>query len=350
MLVLMILCCPGAGAVEIAPTAIPRDGLLVLTNGSLIEGVIALEGDYYKIVLPKGKLRVRVDQVEFFCESKEEAYIRRRSRKITTTTNADAHLEMARWCIQHELLSYANAEIEAARALDPEHRLLAGVARQLSQAEIHQARAQPTDPVVRDEKVETVAAEVDPGARFGEIPVWARTEFIKRIQPMMVQSCATSGCHLPDGAQVMQINRTALDGVGSPDLIRSNLTSIVAMLDLEDPETSRLLVMGAAAHGTEGKQSRALTPHQLGILRAWITQLALNEMPQEEVEETPVTEIVVGMGNGSQQKYTVSAPSAATTPDPFDPAEFNSSHGGDSEPAAATVDAPAESQPSEPSQ
>src|SRR5690606_18045867 len=101
----------------------------------------------------------------------------------------------------------------------------------------------------------------------------------------------TAGCHLPNTSQKLQIDRLALDGVGNPDLIYRNLASTIAVLDLTKPAASPLLEMGAAVHGNEGKQSHPLTPHQLEILRAWVTQLALNEPPREPVEESPITQI-----------------------------------------------------------
>ena len=300
--------------------------------------------------LPKGKLQVRVDQVDFLCQSKEEAYVRRRARLITMTSTAEAHLELARWCVQHDLLANGEAEIAAARKLDPQHRLLPSVERQLAQAKTSTDRTRQPAMIKDDQVVTTSAVTENVGRAFGEIPPWARTEFIKRVQPMMVQSCATAGCHLPSTSQQMQIDRTALDGVGNPDLIHRNLASIIAMLDLANPEQSQLLVKGAAAHGPESKQSRPLTPHQLEILRAWVTQLALNEAPTEVVEEVPVTQIVVGMNNGSQQKFILGTPAAAASPDPFDPAEFNRGQDSGKEPETAEATPPAEDSSTEPIQ
>jgi hypothetical protein len=142
---------------------------------------------------------------------------------------------------------------------------------------------------------------------------------------------------LPGSSQTLQIDRLALDGIGNPELIHRNLAATTALLDLADPEASRLLEMGAKAHGSDGKQSRPLTPHQLEILRAWVIQLALNEQPREPVEETPVTQIVVGMNSGPQQKFLQGANGATPAPDPFDPAEFNDSQN----PASAVPNADA---------
>jgi hypothetical protein len=188
------------------------------------------------------------------------------------------------------------------------------------------------------------------GQPFGEVPGWARTEFIKRIQPMMVHSCATAGCHQPDTPRHLQIDRLALDGVGNPELIHRNLASTVAMLDLAEPEASRLISMGTTAHGRGRKQSRPLSPHQLEILRVWITQIALNEPPRETSDESPVPQIVVGMSNGPRRKSTLDTTRAVPASDPFDPTEFNRSDEATDAPTSTNITQPSEDPATEPAQ
>jgi hypothetical protein len=306
--------------------AAPQQGFLVLANGSVMEGTVARDGDYFQVLLQKGKLQVRVDQVDFFCLSMEEAYVRRRARKIGTTSTVEAHLEMARWCVQHNLLANAGAEIQAARTLNAKHPQIELVERQVMQANEQARELAIANKVIVDHQVHTTSAAVEPeGTPFGEIPLWARSEFIKRIQPMMAHSCATAGCHLPNSTQSMRIHRNALDGVGNPELIHGNLASVIEQVDLEKAEESPLLMYGAAAHGTRRQQSRPLTPHQLEILRAWVTQVSLGEPPAAEAkEEGRVAQIVIGMNSSNQPKPQAAEQEAAAAPDPFDPAAFNS--------------------------
>jgi hypothetical protein len=330
-LLISLAVCPLAGttfAKEFG-TPTPQEGFLVLANGSVIQGVVAEEGAYFHVLLKKGKLQVRVDQVDFFCNSMEEAYVRRKARRIANNATADAHLDLARWCVQHELFACAESELNEARTLDPKHQEIPFVDRQLAQAfELANERSSEVEPVV-DEHIQPAAAfEEQSSTAFGEIPTWARTEFIKRVQPMMVHSCATAGCHLTSSPQQMRIARNALDGVGSPELIGQNLSSVIAQINLAQPESSRLLVMGAAAHGIAASdQSDPLTPHQLEILRAWITQLALREQPAEDIEhEIPSAQVVIGMNSSAQKAALASESSEAASQDPFDPAAFNSEH------------------------
>ncbi len=330
---------PTATAAELAG-ATPQQGLLLLANGSVIAGEILLDGDYYRVLLAKGKLQIRIDQVDFFCLTMEEAYSRRRSRRIANPSTADAHLEMVRWCLQQELFTQATSELQAARAIDPSHHLLGIMKRQLEQAQELALRKPQPGPAVSQAVVQTTANLAHIGAASSEVPPWARTEFIKRIQPMMVHSCATGGCHASNSSHELRIDRTALDGVGSPELIQRNLSSVIATIDFADPEASRLIVLGAAAHGVVGgEQSKALTPHQLEILRAWVTQLVLKQTPSEEDDNQPrLAQIVVGMNSSAQQKFNGSDPAAAT-PDPFDPTAFNDEHAVTAEPSSEAAEA-----------
>jgi hypothetical protein len=329
--------------------AAPQEGFLVLANGSVLEGTVAQDGDYFQVLLEKGKLQVRVDQVDFFCHSMEEAYVRRRARRIGTTSTVEAHLEMARWCVQHDLLANAAAELQTARTRDAKHPQIELVERQVIQAHERVRELASAANVIVDHRVQPASAEIESDSTpFGEIPLWARSEFIKRIQPMMAHSCATAGCHMPNSSQSMRIYRNALDGVGNPELIHGNLAAVIGQVDLENPEESPLLMYGAAAHGTARQQSRPLTPHQLEILRAWVTQVSLGEPPAEVQPkgEARVAQIVIGMNSTSQPAPKPAEQERAAAPDPFDPAAFNQEQPGE---AAQESEAPnsAQSTPAE---
>ena len=357
-LISAVVCALATSARAIEPTnSAPQQGFLVLANGSVLKGVVALDGDHYRVLLEKGKLQVRADQVDFFCKSMEEAYIRRKARRIPTNATADAHLEMARWCVQHQLFASAATELQNAQAIDPKQPQLPFVERQITQAQqlAEQREAAPASHIT-DIQVQPAAATVEKEpAAFGEIPPWARTEFIKRVQPMMVHSCATAGCHVLSSSQQMSIERSALDGVGNPEVINRNLISVITQVNFTEPETSRLLAMGAATHGAaDGEQSKPLTPHQLEILRAWVTQLALREPPadQEQDSEPSVAQVVIGMNSTAQRAALAAEQPPVASQDPFDPAAFNSEHSRTAEEKSAPAEATSQpsTAPSEPAQ
>ncbi len=302
----------------------PQAGLLVLTNGSILKGVVSLEGELYRVMLPKGELLVRATQVDFFTKSLEEAYARRRER--SRVNSADSHVELARWCVQNGMLEHALEEISEARSLDSGHQMLDGLTRQ-----VEQLRAIATKSVEPESLPDVSSAQAEPTQKTPlllahEIPQWARVEFVRRIQPMLIHTCATGGCHNPDSSQKLQLDREALVGIGSPELIQQNLDSVIRAVDFNEPETSLLLARGLAAHGTQGqKLSPAFSPRQVAILRAWITQLTKEQVEEVEpmraslTDEESVTESIPS----AQPSRHVGAPSHRGARDPFDPAFFN---------------------------
>ncbi len=307
------------------PPATPQQGLLVLTNGSILQGVISREGEKYRIMLPKGELQVRSTEVDFFCHNMSEAYAHRRELRRFAT--ADAHLEMVRWCLQHGLLDHARAELEEARAMEPHLPQLDVLSRQidyLGRDKSPTNKPPSTEPARTSPEVPTTESSV----RSSEFPQWARVEFVRRIQPMLIHSCATGGCHCPGSSQKMQVNREALSGIGSPELIQQNLESVFRMVDLSDPEASPLLTHALAVHGTvQGEHSEAFTPRQAAIMRAWIAQLTEDQSENsistngptiEATQEGKELDILAAkpVRNGAElDRFQVR--------DPFDPDLFN---------------------------
>ncbi|WP_146451499.1 hypothetical protein [Bythopirellula polymerisocia] len=315
----------GATIVAESAASPPQQGLLVLNNGSILEGVVSEEEEHFRVMLPNGELLVRTTEVDFFCHNIKEAYYHRRERHGGTT--ADSHLEVVRWCLQHGLLDQAEAELEEASSLEPRHRLLEVFARQIEHFRAAETQTQsPTKIMLAEpEPLQLVSNETDIPLT-PEIPQWARVEFVRRIQPMLVHTCATGGCHVPGSKQRMLIDREALAGIGSPELIQQNLDSVVRMISTSDSDESLLITKGTSVHGLSPRaQSKAFTPRQVAILRAWLTQLT-----DEQLGETSTTvDTAIKRDAASENSVAVQQvvngadPSRYMAKDPFDPKLFN---------------------------
>lgn len=307
-----------------ASESAPQAGLLVLTNGSVLEGVVCLEGEHYRVMLPKGELQVRVTQVDFFCKNLNEAYARRQER--SRGNSVDSHVELAQWCVQQGMLEQAMEEIALARSLDSQHRMLEVLTRQVDQLRASTTINVDTELEPSTKSEESESKQDTTVSTAHEIPQWARVEFVRRIQPMLIHTCATGGCHYPGSSSKMQLDREALAGIGNPDLIQQNLDSVVQQLSFDDSESSTLLARGITVHGIEGKkQSEAFTPRQIAILRAWFTQLASEQIEMAEPSYTGTRQKESATNPGSiAQHQRASAKSRYTgARDPFDPARFN---------------------------
>lgn len=302
----------------------PQAGLLVLTNGSILKGVVSLEGELYRVMLPKGELMVRATQVDFFSRSLDEAYARRRER--SRVNSADSHVELARWCVQNGMLEHAWKEISEARSLDSRHQTLDVLTRQVEQISAIATKNVEPELLQGGNSAQVEPAQKTPLMLAHEIPQWARVEFVRRIQPMLIHTCAAGGCHNPGSSHKLQLDREALAGIGSPELIQRNLDSVIRTVNFDEPETSLLLARGLATHGTqEQKLSPAFTPRQIAILRAWITQLTNDQVEEVESEIASMTdgESVIDSIHSAQPGRHDVAPRHHGARDPFDPALFN---------------------------
>ncbi len=300
----------------------PVEGIVVLRNGNLLQGKVQRRGEDYLVHLPNGSLQVRGGQVEMVCQNMEEAYQRRRGNR--GGTSADSHLELAAWCLRHDLLSNAENEIQNARTLDASHPRLGRLQRQLEQAaQIAERRYEQHTKV---EEVPTTppldAAELD------KAPDWARALFVRQIQPLVVHSCATGGCHQSTTPSDFRLNRLAVEGAGHPDATLRNLAETLKQIDWEAVENSDLLVRARKAHGSKNA-STPLSARKLQVLRGWVEQLAEAHRKDTELrtvphlaEVAPPLELIPPQQTVAKLDGKIHAVSYEAA-DPFDPAAFN---------------------------
>src|SRR5262245_31072061 len=97
----------------------PEDGVVLLRNGQVLRGRIAHTGDQYVVSLTSVEIRLKCDTVEHVCRDLEEGY--RRKRADIEHGKVQDRLELAQWCIRHELFGYAARELSDAIAADPRH-------------------------------------------------------------------------------------------------------------------------------------------------------------------------------------------------------------------------------------
>ena len=323
-------------------TSQPVEGVLVLRNGNILRGKLQQQGKFYHVHLPNGELQIREQQVEMACQNIEEAYQRRREARAGST--ADSHLELASWCLRHGLFDHVEAELQDAQATDPDHPRLALLRRQLKHSLLMEQRKE--QQLHAKATVVPEPAPLDP-ASLEKAPQWARALFVRQIQPLVVQSCAASGCHQSDSESDFHLNRLAIDGAGHPDATLRNLAAMLEQIDWDAAGQSDLLLRARQAHGSV-TASMPLPPHKLKVLQGWVEQLAeahrkeseLNSLrlvaalppnlspqpklqlhpPQQQASQETPGEIRIA---SYEQKYA----------DPFDPSAFNQRYAKKVEPA-----------------
>jgi len=101
------------------PRLLPRAGVLVLRNGSVLEGKILRVGDRYVVGLSeRDEVVVPADRVEMECDSLTEAY-QRKQKLLGADATVPDHLRLADWCLQNDLLAASAEQLMAAQRRDP---------------------------------------------------------------------------------------------------------------------------------------------------------------------------------------------------------------------------------------
>ena len=218
----------------------PRPGVLLLKNGELIAGTITAAGDRYDIQLPDAEISIRRAEVAASCHSLDECYAVK-SGAIDETRVQD-HLELAEWCLKNGLLEAAEKELTVARTLDARHPKITLVERRLALA-----REQPKE-------AEPAVLKAGPGEQLDAmvrgLPDGCRAKFHQYGSAADAQPLRKGGCHGTRTAGSLRLERIAPNRLAGRSSTQRNLLAVLAMIDREKPEASKLLAAPIRPHGS----------------------------------------------------------------------------------------------------
>lgn len=254
-----------AAAQQPAPVVPETTGqqVVVLRNGSSLQGEVYPLGDYYRVRTATTEVRLAARDVERVAPTLVDAYdARRAERKVWT---ADDHLRMAAWCIRQELWPQAAREINDARVMEPSHGALQLFEHRLKMAaEAAERRAQGVTPEPVEKVLASDNAEKQEMAELGQLaeglPPGALEEFTRNVQPLLVNNCTLAGCHSMNDERSFRLNRDVVHGMGNRRSTLRNLKAVMEAIDAETIDASPLLVMSGKAHG--GMVQPAFTGHR----------------------------------------------------------------------------------------
>ena len=262
-------------------------GVLLLQSGGVLSGEISTSGDRYLVRGDKSRFDVAASQVLLVCSSLEDAYEQQRRR--IARPSVESHLSLAEWCLRYELTKQAALELADARKLDARHPRLSLLERRL--AVIVEPRS--ADSVAR--KTESASEKQMAELRIldamaAELPSGTLERFTRKVQPMLVNSCTTSGCHQPNGQQEFQLDRAMLHGLSNRRTTLRNLSATLALVDRGAPQQSRLLTLPLETHG--GSKSPLFGPRQeeqVQVLAEWVSLVTGMAIPRRELAATADT-------------------------------------------------------------
>lgn len=306
-------------------------GLLLLKNGETLSGDITRSGDYYLVAAPDSEIQIRLHDAEAVCHDLDDAY-RHKAAKINLHS-AEDHVLLAQWCIDRKLFGCAARELTAAYRLDDTHPRIVLLERRLkaAMAEPKPApapTAPPTLPGPTDEQLEQTVRSLSPEAL---------QEFTARVQPLLVNYCATAGCHGPKPGSDFHLHRVYLNERNDPRMVRANLHAVMAQLDKQRVAASPLLTVPLGTHGGGKKPLfTAYNSEHYRILAAWATRVAGTTAASSATAASAAT--VPSPTGALMQRLPIappgnlaspptappaSSPSSEAPVDPFDPAAFN---------------------------
>lgn len=240
---------------------------VLLRNGEVFQGQIQTNGAEVRILLSHGEVRFRASDVEYTAATVRELYLRRQ----TTLLPGDARerLRLAQWCIRQGLFEDAAAEIEAARVIDPRNPAVDLMARRLELGRQPLAAARAPVAVTRSS---TGLEELDRLVRG--LPEKSVEAFTQRVQPTIMNTCATPACHGAQSDSKLQLLRAGGGRPASRRLTQRNLQALLPWVDQQDPAASQLLKYASTVHAAGKAPPMARESTQYRRLVEWVYQMA----------------------------------------------------------------------------
>ena len=260
----------------------PASQLLVLVDGQIISGHVTPRPDGYDIQVSAGRMFINSDRVRFAAASLPDAYDRMRD-SIPELTPAN-HLELARWCLGNKLYTQARREVLDALHLDPNRDDAKRMLRALEQVgEKSEAVISGTGLTEYPSQTEIQRPAMETRSLAGLNRSVAHA-FVRDVQPLLMNKCATSGCHGTGAKSQFQIVSTHRGS--TPAIAERNLAAVLKQMDFSHPPASPLLKIGEQAHGNMSSsafQGRS-GAMQLSVLQNWVRQASHDIAPDAIVE------------------------------------------------------------------
>lgn len=264
-----------APLVALVPSA-PAD-VVLLHNGSLLEGSVQRLPDEVILKQPGGVIRLRATEVAQVSTDAIAVYEWLRKTRIGPRGSSEEHLALAGWAIDNRLWPQAARELLDARQVNPNSRRLAVLERRFDEL----TRPKPVASEPRRDTAVLVAsyeAPVEP-TRPTETPLPRMPEssvefFTRRVQPVLRHGCATAGCHRGGETDRFPLDPSWLRGHADSRSTDRNLRATLAEIDMGSPANSRLLHAATGPHHGATPVSGPRREEVLAKLSAWVHAVA----------------------------------------------------------------------------
>lgn len=268
----------------------PVEGILVMRTGAVVSGKLVRSGDSYKVISRYGQMQVPAELVKLRCADLNEAYLKLRET-AQAHKSANAQITLARWCLTNHLDNEARQELREALVLEPNSE---DAKRLLRDAEDSLRSKQKVEPAVgsgsagRGVSPATSAATPadDDTVTLGGLSREQALQFTRRIQPLLVNTCASAGCHSRDSQSGFRLSNVSPGMNANRNATERNLAKILEHVDLKQPRSSTLLTAPRRRHG---RNSRPVFVGHRGDerfaeLENWVVAVARDEVQRSQNE------------------------------------------------------------------
>ncbi len=258
---------PAAPVDPTVPTEPQR--VLVTSTGRVVHGLISETPGGYRIETPNGTITFTYNDIACTATTVRDAH--QKLHELFVPPSASGLLVLARWCIENRLYDLARDDIEAALRLEPARAEARNLLVQLELTLNPQPEQQQTE-----NRFNWDAMLAPPVAAPGGLTRDATHQFVRRIQPLMLNTCSNARCH--GNAQAsFHLEFVPSSGVGGQGITTDNIEAVFDFVDIDNPRKSRLFTaledsdIPAHRQVMNGPRGR----DQLEMIAAWIMQGSL---------------------------------------------------------------------------
>ena len=257
----------------------PAERFLLLHNGKLVKGVIRQNSAGFVVNVSGGQMVLAFDQVRLEGTDLEDIY--RQQRDTMPDHSAAAHIELARWCVGNGLPDHACRELREALRRQPD----STVASTMLQRIKDQLLATKDVPAVVQRNGQfSFLGDAKPGIQpetLGSLPRDAASDYMSKVQPLLVNRCATAGCHGPGSGSTLELQRAKVGKAPPKVYSERNLAVVLERIDRERPLSSPLLVKLRGESKPFGLRQPhgGLSQEQLQTLQVWIESISKKPVP-----------------------------------------------------------------------
>lgn len=248
--------------------------VVLLQNGATLSGSVATTNSGLEVRGSGTAIRLRSEEIAFVGTTAESVYEWLRGQFEGPAISGLEHLRLADWCLENSLHAQAARELLDARQAGTRNPRLDLLERRLDE-ELRRASSPPSQKPSPRQPLNKQPRIAAANPSLPKLPSGGLHYFTRRIQPLLLNGCAASGCHseLDDNGS-FALDRSSLHGHGDHRSTGRNLRVAYEAIRIEQPKQSPLLTAAKGPHHGHTPFAGARRAELLARIEAWVLAVA----------------------------------------------------------------------------